>query len=173
MAAPRRHRSLNTVALAHLGERQTEVHFGPQHSVRYLEVLCSSKSNQGSTSSSIRNANNPTVHRSDNVAFFFGREERLEVRGSPILERGILGNRCRDLALIFGLGYSTPSSLTGTRGGVGTSRRYTALQVEERQWPVAYLATRGPQAQVARRRPSTRLSALPSRSSVLEGMCCA
>ncbi len=29
------------VALAHLGERQTEVHFCPKHSVRYLEVLCS------------------------------------------------------------------------------------------------------------------------------------
>lgn len=28
-------------ALAHLGERQTEVYFGSKHSVRYLEVLCS------------------------------------------------------------------------------------------------------------------------------------
>ena len=28
-------------ALAHMGERQTEVHFMSKHSVRYLEVLCS------------------------------------------------------------------------------------------------------------------------------------
>ncbi|CZT20636.1 uncharacterized protein RCC_06494 [Ramularia collo-cygni] len=33
--------SVFQVALAHLGERQTEVHFSRHNPVRYLEVLCS------------------------------------------------------------------------------------------------------------------------------------